>query len=70
MGAPPIRGRHPRHTHTHPDNYPIVLSHARALLTSTPEGACSYIDAGIRDTAKILAEVWRSRTRPATWTRR
>jgi hypothetical protein len=38
------------------DNDPIVLSHARALLTSTPEGACSYIDADIRDAAKILAE--------------
>src|ERR1700677_726549 len=33
------------------DNDPIALTHARALLTSTPEGACAYIDADIRDTA-------------------
>ncbi len=34
---------------------PIVLSHARALLTSTT-APTSYIDADARDTAKILAE--------------
>ena len=28
------------------DNDPIVLSHARALLKSTPQGACAYLDAG------------------------
>jgi len=33
-----------------------VLSHAQALLTSTPEGACAYIDADIRDTGKILKD--------------
>jgi len=38
------------------DNDPLVLVHARALLTSTPEGACDYIDADLRDTDKILAE--------------
>ena len=38
------------------DNDPIVLSHARALLTSTPGGACAYVDADLKDTAKILAE--------------
>jgi hypothetical protein len=36
------------------DNDPLVLVHARALLTSTPEGACDYIDADLRDTDKIL----------------
>src|SRR6266436_7295462 len=36
------------------DNDPLVLSHARALLTSTPEGACNYLDADIRDPAAIL----------------
>ncbi len=36
------------------DNDPIVLSHARALLTSTPEGACDYVDADLRDTTTIL----------------
>jgi len=38
------------------DNDPLVLVHARALLTSTPEGACDYIDADLRETDKILAE--------------
>jgi hypothetical protein len=36
------------------DNDPLVLVHARALLTSTPEGACDYIDADLRDTGTIL----------------
>jgi hypothetical protein len=37
------------------DNDPIVLAHARALLTSSPEGATAYLDADIRDTGDILA---------------
>jgi hypothetical protein len=37
------------------DNDPIVLSHARALLTSTPQGACGYVDADMHDPATILA---------------
>ncbi|CCH18114.1 SAM-dependent methyltransferase [Micromonospora lupini] len=37
------------------DNDPIVLAHARALLTSSPEGATAYIDADLRDPEKILA---------------
>lgn len=36
------------------DNDPIVLVHARALLTSSSEGATAYIDADLRDPAKIL----------------
>jgi S-adenosyl methyltransferase len=28
---------------------------ARAPLTSSPEGACDYIDADLRDPGKILA---------------
>jgi hypothetical protein len=36
------------------DNDPLVLAHARALLTSSPEGACEYLDADIRDPAAIL----------------
>jgi hypothetical protein len=36
------------------DNDPLVLVHARALLTSTPEGACDYIDADLRDVGTIL----------------
>jgi S-adenosyl methyltransferase len=38
------------------DNDPMVLAHARALLTSTADGKCSYIDADIRDPDKILAD--------------
>jgi hypothetical protein len=37
------------------DNDPIVLAHARALLTSSPEGATGYLDADIRDAGQILA---------------
>jgi len=37
------------------DNDPLVLAHARALLTSTPEGTTDYIDADMRDPAAILA---------------
>src|SRR5579872_3720229 len=36
------------------DYDPVVLSHARALLTSAPEGATDYIDADLRDTGAIL----------------
>ena len=36
------------------DNDPIVLLHARALLSSTPEGACDYVEADLRDPAAIL----------------
>jgi hypothetical protein len=36
------------------DNDPIVLNHARALLTSSPAGATGYLDADARDTGKIL----------------
>jgi S-adenosyl methyltransferase len=36
------------------DNDPIVLVHARALLTSSPEGATAYLEADLREPAKIL----------------
>jgi hypothetical protein len=42
------------------DNDPLVLVHARALLTSTPEGACDYIDADVRDPDRILSEAART----------
>ena len=38
------------------DYDPIVLAHARALLTSHEAGATEYIDADLRDTATILAQ--------------
>jgi hypothetical protein len=42
------------------DNDPMVLVHARALLTSTPQGATDYIDADIRDPDRILAAAART----------
>ncbi len=36
------------------DYDPIVLSHAQALLTSTPEGRTDYLQADLRDTGTIL----------------
>ena len=38
------------------DNDPVVLTHARALLTSGQQGHTNYIDADLRDTGRILAE--------------
>jgi S-adenosyl methyltransferase len=37
------------------DNDPVVLAHARALLTSSPEGATRYVDADLHDPDQILA---------------
>jgi S-adenosyl methyltransferase len=42
------------------DNDPLVLVHARALLTSTPEGACDYVEADVRNPEFILAEAART----------
>lgn len=39
------------------DNDPLVLSPARALLTSSPEGVTGYLDADLRDTGRITQ--WR-----------
>ncbi|MEV7868334.1 SAM-dependent methyltransferase [Streptomyces sp. NPDC088124] len=36
------------------DNDPLVLAHARALLTSTPEGRTDYLDANLHEPAEIL----------------
>ncbi len=38
------------------DNDPLVLAHARALLTSAPEGRTAYIHADLRDPAAILSD--------------
>ena len=37
------------------DNDPIVLAHARALLTSGPDGATAILDADVRDIGQVLA---------------
>jgi O-methyltransferase involved in polyketide biosynthesis len=42
------------------DNDPLVLVHARALLTSSPEGVTDYVDADLRDPGRILAEAART----------
>jgi len=42
------------------DNDPLVLAHARALLTSAPEGSCDYIDADLHDTTTIAREAART----------
>ena len=42
------------------DNDPLVLAHARALLTSGPLGATAYLDADLRDTDVILEQAART----------
>jgi S-adenosyl methyltransferase len=42
------------------DNDPLVLVHARALLTSCPEGATDYVDADVHDPDTILREAART----------
>jgi S-adenosyl methyltransferase len=42
------------------DNDPLVLAHARALLKTSAEGACDYIDADVRDPDAIVAEAART----------
>jgi SAM-dependent methyltransferase len=37
------------------DNDPLVLAHARALLTSSPAGRTAYIEADLRDPGTIIA---------------
>jgi O-methyltransferase involved in polyketide biosynthesis len=50
----------PRSRIVYVDNDPLVLAHARALLTSTPEGRCDYIDGDLRDPEAILTEAART----------
>jgi hypothetical protein len=38
------------------DNDPMVLSHARALMKSAAGGAVGYVDADVRDPARVLAD--------------
>jgi len=42
------------------DHDPVVLSHAQALLTSSPKGKTDYIQADLRDTDTILAAAART----------
>jgi SAM-dependent methyltransferase len=52
------------------DYDPVVLAHARALLTSGDAGATEYIDSDLRDTSKILEQAGRllDFTKPAAVT--
>ncbi|MFI7617598.1 SAM-dependent methyltransferase [Nonomuraea terrae] len=50
----------PRARIVYVDNDPLVLVHARALLTGTEEGATDYIDADLRDPDAILREAART----------
>ncbi|MGW0185986.1 SAM-dependent methyltransferase [Streptomyces sp. NPDC003362] len=38
------------------DNDPIVLAHAEALLRGTPEGATDYVQADVREPARIVEQ--------------
>jgi len=42
------------------DYDPVVLAHARALLTSSPEGKTDYIEADLRETGTILSAAART----------
>ncbi|MEV6630190.1 SAM-dependent methyltransferase [Actinoplanes sp. NPDC051470] len=42
------------------DNDPLVLAHARALLTSSAEGVTAYIDSNVEDPERILSEAART----------
>jgi hypothetical protein len=42
------------------DNDPLVLVHARALLTGSPEGATDYVDSNVEDPDRILGEAART----------
>jgi S-adenosyl methyltransferase len=42
------------------DNDPLVLVHARALLASTPQGSCDYVDGDVHDPERILADAART----------
>jgi hypothetical protein len=42
------------------DNDPLVLAHARALLTSMPQGECDYVDADLRYPETIVKEAART----------
>ena len=42
------------------DNDPMVLAHARALLTGSKQGACAYLHADLHEAKDILAEAERT----------
>jgi hypothetical protein len=42
------------------DSDPIVLKHAQALLSGSPDGACDYLHADLRDSEAVLAAAERT----------
>src|SRR5712675_1219746 len=52
------------------DNDPLVLTHARALLTSAPQGTTHYADTDMSDTDAVLSEAgrWLDLTKPVALT--
>jgi DNA-binding HxlR family transcriptional regulator len=52
----------PRARVVYVDNDPLVLSHARALLTSTPEGETTYLHLDLREPERILDALRRGDT--------
>ncbi|BEL12727.1 SAM-dependent methyltransferase [Actinoplanes sichuanensis] len=50
-----VQGVDPDSRVVYVDNDPIVLVHARALLTSSSHGSIAYLDADLRDTAAVLS---------------
>jgi hypothetical protein len=52
------------------DNDPLVLVHARALLTSSPEGITHYLDVNMGDPEMVLREaaMWLDLTQPVALT--
>ena len=60
-GLPTMQNTHevaqsvaPESTIVYVDNDPLVLTHARALLTSTPEGRTTYVDSPYQDSEAVL----------------
>jgi hypothetical protein len=51
-----VQGVDPTSRIVYVDNDKLVLAHARALLTSTPEGETAYIDADMREPDTILRD--------------
>src|ERR1700754_80413 len=52
------------------DNDPLVLTHARALLTSSPQGSTHYAETDMSDTDAVLREAgrWLDLTQPVLLT--
>jgi hypothetical protein len=49
------------------DNDPVVLAHARALLTSAPPGVTSYVDADAHDPRQSCGKRRRPWTSAPQW---